>query len=189
MRGSRLILFAGLVLHKVIWEVLKKDSPPSLGHRERKSIFLRPIKMAKSAVLVAICVQTLFLNVLPMPRQPRVVRIAGMGIFFLGLITAIVGRLHLGKSWVALEDYQVLPDQTLVTNGIYRYIRHPIYAGDLLLLIGLELTLASWALLGVSIPVITVMRQAAAEERLLSRTLPGYTAYLGRTKRFIPFVI
>jgi protein-S-isoprenylcysteine O-methyltransferase Ste14 len=95
----------------------------------------------------------------------------------------------LGKNWVDLEDYQVLPEQLLVTEGIYRYVRHPIYTGDVLLLVGLELALNSWLVVAVLIPLAVFVRQALAEEALLSRVFPEYAAYCQRTKRFIPFLV
>jgi protein-S-isoprenylcysteine O-methyltransferase Ste14 len=97
--------------------------------------------------------------------------------------------LHLGGNWVDLEDYQVLPTQALVTSGIYQYLRHPIYAGDVLLLFGLELALNSWLVLGVVAIFVVALRQALAEEKLLARTFPGYGAYCAQTKRFLPFVL
>jgi protein-S-isoprenylcysteine O-methyltransferase Ste14 len=105
-----------------------------------------------------------------------------------GLATAILGRLHLGSNWVDLEDARVLPDQKVISNGVYRFIRHPIYAGDLLLVTGLQLALNSWLVLGAGLLSLVVARRAAAEEKLLAISLPDYAAYKRRTKRFIPFV-
>jgi len=68
-------------------------------------------------------------------------------------------------------------------------IRHPIYVGDLLLLIGLELALNSWLVLPAIILVPIVLAKAVQEERLLTQTLPGYEEYCRRTKRFVPFLL
>jgi protein-S-isoprenylcysteine O-methyltransferase Ste14 len=76
----------------------------------------------------------------------------------------------------------------LVAHGIYRWVRHPIYAGDLLLLLGLELALNSWAALGVLPLALYVRQKAAGEERDLARTLAGYDDYCRRTARFLPFL-
>jgi len=82
-----------------------------------------------------------------------------------------------------------LSEQALVTSGIYKYIRHPIYTGDMLLLLGLELALNSWLVLGVVLVVAVVVRQALAEETLLSAMVPNYKDYRRRTKMFIPGVV
>ena len=87
-----------------------------------------------------------------------------------------------------LEDYRVLPEQSIVNRGIYGYIRHPIYTGDILLLFGLELALNSWLVLGVPVLIIIIVRQALAEEEILSKSFSDYDAYRARTNRFIPFI-
>jgi protein-S-isoprenylcysteine O-methyltransferase Ste14 len=186
----RLILFLGLALHKLVWEALKiRDGCSRASQKPRKSSGSWPVKIAKSVILVFLGFQTLFLDIFPIFGQPRHLRLVGTGLYFLGLATAITGRLQLGKNWADLEDFQVLPDQSLVTSGIYRYIRHPIYTGDILLLLGLELALNSWLVFLVSVPLVVAVRQAFAEEALLAQALSGYEDYCRRTKRFIPFVL
>jgi len=79
-------------------------------------------------------------------------RTVGLLIYLGGLALAIAGRLGLGSNWVDLEDSRVLPRHAVVSSGIYRFIRHPIYTGDLLLLAGLQLALNSWLVVAVLIP-------------------------------------
>ncbi|MCI0591205.1 MAG: isoprenylcysteine carboxylmethyltransferase family protein [Gammaproteobacteria bacterium] len=186
----RLILFLGLVLHKLLWEVLKKRDTDSKDRQvlsKKRSVWF--VKFIKTMVLLFLVVQTLFLDLFPISDQPTLFRIIGTMIYFVGLITAVIGRLQLGKNWVDLEEYQVLPGQSVVTYGIYRYVRHPIYTGDILLLIGLELALNSWLVLGAFIPLLIAIRQALEEEALLLQKFPKYRAYCTETKRFIPFVL
>ena len=113
----------------------------------------------------------------------------GTTIYFGGLAMAVIARLQLGKNWANIEDCRVSSGQSLITSGIYRYIRHPIYTGDILLLVGLELALNSWLVLGGIILFAVVIKQALAEENLLTQAIPAYKAYCGRTKRFIPFIL
>lgn len=186
----RLILFCGLLAHKLLWEVLKrKGQAPETRREGLEKKGRRAVKALKAGVLVFLMVQTLFLDLFPIMDSPAALRVVGIFIYLLGLLIAALGRIHLGKNWVDLEDYRLLPTQSLVTHGIYRCIRHPIYAGDILLLTGLELALNSWLVLGVSIPLLVVARQVMAEEALLSEKWPDYRAYCARTKRFIPFVL
>ena len=186
----RSILFLGLILHKLLWEVLKRRGRDSgVRQQSSKGPGRRLIKFVKGIVLVFLAFQTLFLDLFPISDQPTPLRTIGTAIYIVGLATAMIGRLQLGKNWVDLEDYQLLPEQSLVTNGLYRYIRHPIYTGDILLLVGLELALNSWLVLGVFIPLLVAIRQALAEEALLSQAFHDYDAYCKRTKRFIPFII
>ena len=186
----RVILLAGLLAHKLLWEVLKRRrAPRPASTRGPLGSLTIATKVVKMLVLLFLVVQTLFLDVLPITAEPGALRGVGLALFLTGLVMAVTGRLQLGRNWVDLEDYTLLPGQALVARGLYRYVRHPIYAGDIILLIGLQLALNSWLVLGVLPVVIVVVRQARAEESLLLRTLPGYREYCGRTKRFIPMVV
>ena len=190
MEILRSFLFLGLVLHKLLWEVLKRRTTISKVRRASSNrSYAWLIKSIKAVIFISLAFQTLFLDLFTITNRPVTIRIIGTIIYFAGLATAVIARLHLGINWADLEDYQVLLKQSLVTNGIYRYIRHPIYIGDVLLLVGLELALNSWLVLAAAIPLLVIIRQASAEEALLSQTFPGYQAYRSQTKRFIPFIL
>ena len=157
MEGIRILLFVGLVVHKLVWEVLKRGS--KMAHPTQKTtpnFMVSVIKVLKMGVLVFLLIQTLFLELLPISSDPAMIKTVGLCFYLVGLTTAILGRLHLGDNWVDLEEYQVIPEQALVTRGIYRYIRHPIYAGDLFLIFGLQLALNSWLVL-MAIPLFAVV--------------------------------
>jgi protein-S-isoprenylcysteine O-methyltransferase Ste14 len=79
----------------------------------------------------------------------------------------------------------------LVTTGVYKFIRHPQYAGLLLLSLGM---LAEWATLPMLImfPVMVFMytRLAKREEKNMLAEFGGdYKRYMAKTKMFIPFVV
>lgn len=189
MEALRVILFLGLVLHKLLWEFLKTgEQKPAVQRRSPGLLGNWFIKPLKKLVLAFLIIQTLFLDLFPIAADPSTLRLWGTVIYFIGLGMALLGRLQLGKNWVDIEDYQVLPEQSLMTGGIYRYIRHPIYTGDIVLLVGLELALNSWLVLAVIIPLVIAVKQALSEEALLRQAFPSYQAYCDRTKRFIPFV-
>lgn len=187
MLALQLYLFAGLVLHKVIWEVLRMKSGGS--QQSTTSAWIVAVKLVKIAIFIGILVQIWIPDVLPISTDPRLVRTTGIALFSLGLLTAITARIQLGKNWSNIESGQVLNDQAVVDHGIYGYVRHPIYTGDLLLLIGLELALNSWLVVLAVLLVPIVTWKAVKEERMLVRELAGYAEYHQRTKRFIPFLI
>lgn len=187
MDPLRLIFFSGLIFHKAVWEALKwRDKIPV---PPETSLPKKLMKYLKVAVLASIGIQTLFLDLFPLTNDATLLRAIGLPVFLLGLGLAVVGRLQLGQNWANLEDSQVLEAQALVKNGIYHYIRHPIYTGDLLLLTGLELALNSWLVMGSIILALIIVRQSMSEETLLATKLAGYNEYRIRTKRFIPFLI
>ncbi|HEY7417241.1 MAG TPA: isoprenylcysteine carboxylmethyltransferase family protein [Ktedonobacteraceae bacterium] len=80
---------------------------------------------------------------------------------------------------------------TVITTGPYRYVRHPMYAGGLLLFLGTPLLLGSWygLLLALVMVLIIGLGRIALEERTLREELPGYDAYMKQVKyRLIPYV-
>jgi protein-S-isoprenylcysteine O-methyltransferase Ste14 len=184
----RLMLLLGLVVHKGVWEVLKRAHGGRMSRAHVEPV-VRVVKSAKLAVLAFLIVQTICLEILPIAREPGRLRSLGGALFMIGLAVAIIARVQLGQNWMDLEDARVLPEQSLVQHGLYRYVRHPIYTGDLLLLAGLELALNSWLVLAVGLMAVIVVRQSLVEEAMLARRMPGYPMYCARTKRFIPFVV
>jgi protein-S-isoprenylcysteine O-methyltransferase Ste14 len=85
---------------------------------------------------------------------------------------------------------QVVNDQRVISTGPYAVVRHPMYAGGLLYLLGMPLALASyWGLL-VFVPMVPVLLwRLSDEERFLSKNLPGYTEYCAKVRwRLIPGV-
>lgn len=186
----RIVLFLGMVFHKLVWEVMKRRE--GVTRASRKSCEIGPksaLKLLKSLFLVFLIVQTLFLDFLPISDQPNTLRIVGLIIFFTGLAISVTGRIQLGNNWVDLEDFQVLPEQKLVKSGIYRYIRHPIYTGDTLLVIGLELALNSWLVIGALCLIPIIYKQALDEETVLSQAFPDYEDYKKETKMFVPYLV
>jgi protein-S-isoprenylcysteine O-methyltransferase Ste14 len=187
----RLYLLLGLVAHKVVWEILKqRQGRPAIERHATQSLRVRLIKSIKVGILLSIVIQTLLtIEILPIVSEPFLLRIIGVLVYTVGLLMAIAGRVQLSDNWSDIETAQVLREQDVVAHGIYHYIRHPIYIGDLLLLLGLELSLNSWLIMAVGMLIPVVLRQAIREERMLVQTLPGYDIYCNRTKRFIPFVV
>lgn len=182
----QIYLFAGLVLHKIVWEILRQRSDDKPA--EQPSLGLTAVKAVKIGILLGVLVQIWFPNFPPIAAEPISLQIAGTIIYTVGLATAIAARFQLGDNWANIETGQVLKTQNVVAHGIYAYVRHPIYIGDLLLLLGLELALNSWLVLGVLLLAPIVLLKAIKEERMLAGELPGYDAYCARSKRFIPFV-
>jgi protein-S-isoprenylcysteine O-methyltransferase Ste14 len=103
-------------------------------------------------------------------------------------VTAVTARIQLGPNWSDIEKSYVKQEHALVAHGLYRVMRHPIYTGDLLLLLGLELALNSWAVIGLVAVAVYVRQQAIREERDLLERIPGYDQYCRRTARFVPFL-
>ena len=179
----RVYLLAGMILHKAVWEALKRRS----NFRPAPRKLLDLIKAVKIAALAGLIAQTLLpADVLPISSHPDFLRTIGALVFTAGLAIAVTARFQLGNNWADLEAATLLPGQQLVTRGIYRNIRHPIYFGDVLLVLGLELALNSWLVLFAAPLAAYVYLKTVQEERLLSGRLAGYGIYQGQAGRFLP---
>jgi protein-S-isoprenylcysteine O-methyltransferase Ste14 len=82
-----------------------------------------------------------------------------------------------------------IDDAVLISDGIYRSLRHPIYAGVMLLGIGWALLTASVFALGLALLLAVVLDlKARREEVWLRERFAGYAEYATRTRRFLPGV-
>ena len=107
--------------------------------------------------------------------------------FFAGLALAIWARVHLGRNSGMPMSKKENPE--LVTTGPYRFIRHPIYTGMLLAMIGSAAGNVYWLLVFVVSGVYFVY-SARQEEKLMAQEFPEeYPSYMCRTKMLMPFVL
>jgi protein-S-isoprenylcysteine O-methyltransferase Ste14 len=76
----------------------------------------------------------------------------------------------------------------VIDTGAYAHVRHPLYAGAVLYLIGLPLLLQSWNGLWLSpLMILAFAWRAVNEEKMLRAELPGYADYMARVRyRFVP---
>jgi len=105
-----------------------------------------------------------------------------------GLVVAIAARHTLAGNWSGAVAFK--EDHELITTGLYQYIRHPIYTGMLLMILGTALSLATLgACLGFFIILVGVLLKLRQEEALLTRHfVQDYLSYKKRTRTLIPFI-
>jgi protein-S-isoprenylcysteine O-methyltransferase Ste14 len=103
----------------------------------------------------------------------------------------LFARSHadLGTNWsITLE---VRENHQLVTNGIYRTLRHPMYSALLLYSIGQALVVPNWIVgpsYGVAMALLFALRLGPEERMMVEEFGKDYEAYRGRTKRLVPGV-
>jgi protein-S-isoprenylcysteine O-methyltransferase Ste14 len=114
-------------------------------------------------------------------------RTAGLAAFTAGVVLYRVAGQTLGD---ALSPFvEPRPGTQLVTHGLYRHVRHPIYLGQALIALGAPLTLgARWTLGPAAAALLVIVIRVAREEQALARTFPDYVRYAATTKRIVPFV-
>lgn len=105
----------------------------------------------------------------------------------LGVLFAIWARVHLGRNWSAAPA--VKEKHELVVSGPYGFVRHPIYTGVLLAMLGAALTGRLFAIGILILSSIMVLRRIGKEETIMLELFPNdYPVYQARTKKLIPFV-
>jgi protein-S-isoprenylcysteine O-methyltransferase Ste14 len=85
---------------------------------------------------------------------------------------------------------QIADDQKVISTGPYALVRHPMYAGALVMLAATPLALGSWwGLVILPLIVAALIWRLLDEERFLERNLPGYVEYKNKVRyRLIPYV-
>ncbi|QLL09932.1 isoprenylcysteine carboxylmethyltransferase family protein [Mycobacterium vicinigordonae] len=99
-----------------------------------------------------------------------------------------VATLVLIQNNYAAATVRVEPGQQVVSTGLYRLVRHPMYTGNVILMVGVPLALGSyWGLVFV-IPVLIVLTlRIRDEEKLLRLELAGYDEYTRKVRyRLLP---
>ena len=102
-----------------------------------------------------------------------------------GVVVMLLGSARLGRGLTASP----VPNQAaqLRVDGLYAWVRHPIYSGLLLLAAGLVVVSGSLARLGVLLGLVVLLSAKARwEEARLAERFPDYPAYAARVPRFVP---
>jgi protein-S-isoprenylcysteine O-methyltransferase Ste14 len=121
--------------------------------------------------------------------RPRILFTAGLALLVSGSLLRRYCWRMLGKYFTG--DVRAAEDQPVIENGAYRWVRHPSYTGGMLMYLGTGLALTNWlsVLIIVTAGAAAYFYRVRVEERALQNALGGrYQEYMGRTKRFIPFV-
>ena len=111
----------------------------------------------------------------------------GYGIFILGTVIALIAAVNLGKNLTPLPRPK--ENAELIQNGLYRFVRHPIYFGVILLSIGWGVVQQS-TLIWLYIIVIAIFFDVKSrkEERWLTERFSTYADYQGRVRKLIPWI-
>lgn len=147
-------------------------------------------RLAGSRIVLAVVVVILFrANVRHGSEQVDGPLLQGIGLtlWIAGLALAVWARLYIGRNWGMPMSRREDPD--LVTTGPYLFIRHPIYTGLIVALIGTALTISLFGLIVAAVVAVFFAFSATREEKFLADQFPDtFPAYKAGTKMLIPFV-
>ena len=102
----------------------------------------------------------------------------------LGLAMLVVVQNGYAAATVTVES-----GQPVVSTGVYTFVRHPMYVGDVIMMIGIPLALGSyWGLFFVLPGVLTLVLRIRDEESMLTQELAGYREYAQHVRyRLVPY--
>jgi protein-S-isoprenylcysteine O-methyltransferase Ste14 len=120
-------------------------------------------------------------------RVPTAVAVAADALVAFGL--GVVWAVFRANTFTS-ATIEVAREQQVISTGPYGVVRHPMYAGALVMMIAVPIALASWCALAAVPPLVAVIVwRLLDEEKLLVAELPGYADYRGRVKyRLVPGV-
>ncbi len=118
---------------------------------------------------------------------PAWVSVVGDALVAAGLAIA---SLVVVQNAYAAATVRVEEGQRLATDGVYKRVRHPMYIGALIMMLGVPLALGSyWGLLFVPLSVLVFALRILDEERMLTQELGGYREYTQQVRyRLVPHV-
>jgi protein-S-isoprenylcysteine O-methyltransferase Ste14 len=118
---------------------------------------------------------------------PVVICVIGDLLVVAGLTIAM---LVVVQNSYAAATVTVEEGQKLASRGLYKLVRHPMYVGDVILMVGIPLALGSyWGLLFILPGVLALVFRILDEEKMLNQELAGYSEYAQRVPyRLMPYV-
>ena len=113
-------------------------------------------------------------------QAPLVVSLAGDGMIAVGFLVVF---LTFRENTFTAGTIEVAEGQHVIDSGPYAVVRHPMYAGALVMIAGIPLALGSWwGLIPAALLVPVLVWRLLREETFLAANLPGYDAYRGRVR-------
>jgi protein-S-isoprenylcysteine O-methyltransferase Ste14 len=111
----------------------------------------------------------------------------GVFIFILGFVLLIWARIYLGNNWGEPMTVKVKPE--LVTKGPYAFIRHPIYAGFIIAMLGTTIVISTFYLIPfVCLSAYFVYSLKIEEKDMLRQFSKEYKEYKKKTRALVPFI-
>lgn len=146
------------------------------------------IKLIGSSLIIYLPLLTGGFIAAPFFLPSLITAFIGLILCFFGIIIMMRARQFLGKNWSGNVILQ--KEHLIIKDGPYKYVRHPMYSGDLLAMFGSAIIVGQifgivWTLFCASGLIMKIKK----EEKLLAGKFPDdYSFYKQQTKMLIPFI-
>lgn len=142
--------------------------------------------MKKGYIFVFFQFSLLILIFITGPNIPK--NIFLLGLFFLGIIIGLIAIWNMRVSKLRTNP-EVAKGSVLVIDGIYKYIRHPMYLGLILISLALVIDyLTFFRIILFDFLVLNQLFKINYEEKILEKYFSEYKSYKKDTKKLIPFI-
>jgi protein-S-isoprenylcysteine O-methyltransferase Ste14 len=172
---------------------LAKNDPALLAERMRSPIRPDQPTADKALLFIFLLVNVIWFIVMGLdhrvqaPRMPLALQVLGSLILILS--SAFIMWVFRENTFAAaVVRVQAERGHHVISSGPYAFVRHPMYSGAALFMVGISLLLGSWWGTAIS-PIFAILFgvRSRIEERTLTRGLPGYADYAARVRyRLVP---
>ncbi|MDR3543576.1 MAG: isoprenylcysteine carboxylmethyltransferase family protein [Desulfosporosinus sp.] len=161
----------------------RKNAGVAAEQRMPQKIFVVVVIVANVALLVCSALDHRF----RWSQVPPYVSVVGN---LLIVLAFIIFYFVFKENSYGASNVQTFDEQKVVSTGPYAYVRHPMYVGALVMIIGVPLALGSlWGLAILFVTLAGLVWRILDEEKLLMKDLPGYTEYMQKVRyRLIPYL-
>jgi protein-S-isoprenylcysteine O-methyltransferase Ste14 len=165
----------------------RQKFPIQKGQPTSDKILVAALMLTVIASLISIPLDVFRFHLLPQPGT--IVSYLGLFIYVAGWCIVMLA-VKANRFAVPALKLQTDRQQIVVDTGLYSMVRHPMYAGAILMMLGLPLWLGSYPAALVALPPSAVFAvRPVFEGRFLERELKGYTEYERRVRyRLVPWV-
>ncbi len=118
---------------------------------------------------------------------PYVWKYVGIPMAFLGLFFIMMAFFQLNRNLTMLPT--PTKNAILITSGVFKYVRHPIYTGIFLVALGYAMMVYSFDQLMIALMILLLFEiKTNYEEKKLTEHFPDYPVYKSKTNKFFPFL-
>jgi len=187
----KIIYFIELLVATIIRKIYTSSKKESDLKIQKKST-IELILLALNGIGMVIPIIYVFSTVLDFADYSLPNWLGWLGIVLFALAICLLWRSHhdLGRNWTVIVALRY--EHELITNGVYKYIRHPMYSAHLLWAIAQIMILHNW-IAGFSFLIVQIpfyfIRIKREEEMMIVQFGTAYESYMKRTDRLIPKLI